>query len=235
MLLLIAFMSSICTFAQNVAVTKQLKAKYSIVEYNKSNGGWYLIGKQEGTETLYGFCNKLGKVIAFGGKEYRAYNAFIEFYMPDPALKKAYDEWKKDHDEWKKEYNEYDKLKRQYDAKEDVIFKELYAKEERKTSTGSTSDYLSNYFNKKGVFELMNEAEAIRFAEETMRKELADSFPQGTELVSVQSKVIASDEKKITVECMFECLENIAEQKAYEPELQGETEHDTKIGNSEQP
>lgn len=147
MLLLIAFMSSICTFAQNVAVTKQLKAKYSIVEYNKSNGGWYLIGKQEGTETLYGFCNKLGKVIAFGGKEYRAYNAFIEFYMPDPALKKAYDEWKKDHDEWKKEYNEYDKLKRQYDAKEDVIFKELYAEEERKTSTGSTSDYLSNYFH----------------------------------------------------------------------------------------
>ena len=114
MLLLIALMLSICTFAQNVAVTKQLKAKYSIVEYNKSNGGWYLIGKQEGTETLYGFCNKLGKVIAFSGKEYKVYNAFIEFYMPDPALKKAYDEWKKDHDEWKKEYNEYDKLKRQY-------------------------------------------------------------------------------------------------------------------------
>ena len=46
MLLLIALILSICTFAQNVAVTKQLKAKYSIVEYNKSNGGWYLIGKQ---------------------------------------------------------------------------------------------------------------------------------------------------------------------------------------------
>ena len=104
MLLLIALILSICTFAQNVAVTKQLKAKYSIVEYNKSNGGWYLIGKQEGTETLYGFCNKLGKVIAFGGKEYKIYDAFIEFYMPDPALKKAYDEWKKEHDEWKKEY-----------------------------------------------------------------------------------------------------------------------------------
>lgn len=88
MLLLIALILSICTFAQNVAVTKQLKAKYSIVEYNKSNGGWYLIGKQEGTETLYGFCNKLGKVIAFGGKEYKIYDAFIEFYMPDPALKK---------------------------------------------------------------------------------------------------------------------------------------------------
>ena len=47
MLLLIALILSICTFAQNVAVTKQLKAKYSIVEYNKSNGGWYLIGKQQ--------------------------------------------------------------------------------------------------------------------------------------------------------------------------------------------
>lgn len=32
MLLLIALILSICTFAQNVAVTKQLKAKYSIVE-----------------------------------------------------------------------------------------------------------------------------------------------------------------------------------------------------------
>lgn len=81
MLLLIALMLSICTSAQNVAVTKQLKAKYSIVEYNKSNGGWYLIGKQEGTETLYGFCNKLGKVIAFGGKEYKVYDAMAVIHL----------------------------------------------------------------------------------------------------------------------------------------------------------
>lgn len=42
MLLLIALILSICTFAQNVAVTKQLKAKYSIVEYNNLNSATLL-------------------------------------------------------------------------------------------------------------------------------------------------------------------------------------------------
>lgn len=160
MLLLIALILSICTFAQNVAVTKQLKAKYSIVEYNKSNGGWYLIGKQEGTETLYGFCNKLGKVIAFGGKEYKIYDAFIEFYMPDPALKKAYDEWKKEHDEWKKEYNEYDKLRRQYESKKEVIAQELADKENKKIASTVAGAYWASHFLKNSI-EFWSQAEAI--------------------------------------------------------------------------
>lgn len=143
--MLIACASSISIHAQNAAVTNQLKAKYSIVEYNKSNGGWYLIGKLVGTETQYGFCNKLGKVIAFGGKEYKAYDAFIEFYMPDPALKKEYDEWKREYNEWIKEYNTYKKDISQYEAKRDAIAKDIAKK--RSTSVNVALFVMANYTN----------------------------------------------------------------------------------------
>lgn len=75
--------------------------------------------------------------------------------MPDPTLKKAYDEWKKEHDEWKKEYNEYDKLRRQYEAKRDVIAQELADKENNKNKA-----YWSSYFSKSSI-EFWSQAEAI--------------------------------------------------------------------------
>ena len=131
-ILLIACLLSVGIHAQNSAVTKQLRGKYSIVEYNKGNGGWYLIGKQTGTETQYGFCNKMGKVIAFGGREYKVYDAFIEFYMPDPAMKKEYDEWKRKHDEWEQEKEVYDRLDKQYTSKRNIIAEKLLKEEEEK-------------------------------------------------------------------------------------------------------
>lgn len=110
---------------QNVAVTRQLQQKYSVVEYHKDNGGWYLIGKQTGTEKQYGFCNKTGKVIAFGGIEYKTYDSFIELYMPDPTLKKEYDKWKLDHDEWEKEHAVYEREWNTYSNKREVVAQEI--------------------------------------------------------------------------------------------------------------
>lgn len=110
---------------QKVAVTRQLQQKYSVVEYHKDNGGWYLIGKQTGTEKQYGFCNKMGKVIAFGGIEYKTYESFIELYMPDPILKKEYDKWKLDHDEWEKEYAVYEREWKTYSNKREVVAQEI--------------------------------------------------------------------------------------------------------------
>lgn len=144
---LMACMLSINIHAQNVAVTNQLKAKYSIVEYNKGNGGWYFIGKQTGTETQYGFCNKMGKVIAFGGKEYKVYDAFIEFYMPDPAMKKEYDEWKRKHDEWEKEKEVYDILDKQYTNKRDIIVEKLKREEEEKQKKNPYAWYSTHSFS----------------------------------------------------------------------------------------
>ena len=163
LILLIACTLSINIYAQNAAVTNQLKAKYSIVEYNKGNGGWYLIGKQVGTETQYGFCNKLGKVIAFGGKEYKAYDAFIEFYMPDPALKKEYDEWKRKHDEWEKEKAEYDKAYSSYYKKRDILAEEMADKKKKQAKAAAKDGYWSQYFAGMGIFasDFWSEAEAI--------------------------------------------------------------------------
>lgn len=159
-LILMACTLSLNIHAQNVAVTNQLKAKYSIVEYNKGNGGWYLIGKQVGTETQYGFCDKLGKVIAFGGTEYKSYDAFIEFYMPDPALKKEYDEWKRKHDEWEKEYAVYETAKKQYAAKRDVIANNLLDNDRKKRQQQYTSDQ-KEYWLVKFSSDFYSEAEAI--------------------------------------------------------------------------
>lgn len=157
-LILMACTLSLNIYAQNVAVTNQLKAKYSIVEYNKGNGGWYLIGKQVGTETQYGFCNKLGKVIAFGGKEYKSYDAFIEFYMPDPALMKEYDEWKRKHDEWEKEKAEYDKAYSSYYNKRDILAEEM-ANKKKEQVLATTKSYAATI----GIFasNFWSEAEAL--------------------------------------------------------------------------
>lgn len=163
LILLMACTLSINIHAQNVAVTNQLKAKYSIMEYNKGNGGWYLIGKQVGTETQYGFCNKLGKVIAFGGKEYKAYDAFIEFYMPDPVLKKEYDEWKRKHDEWEKEKAEYDKAYSSYYNKRSILAEEMADKKKKQAKAAAKKDYWSQYFAETGIFasDFWSEADAM--------------------------------------------------------------------------
>ena len=160
--LLMACALSLNIHAQNVAVTNQLKAKYSIVEYNKNNGGWYLIGKQVGTETQYGFCNKLGKVIAFGGKEYKAHDAFIEFYMPDPVLKKEYDEWKRKHDEWEKEKAEYDKAYSSYYNKRSILAEEIADKKKKQAKAAAKKGYWSQHFAESGIFasDFWSEAEA---------------------------------------------------------------------------
>lgn len=129
---------------QNVAVTRQLQQKYSVVEYHKDNGGWYLIGKQTGTEKQYGFCNKMGKVIAFGGIEYKTYESFIELYMPDPTLKKEYDKWKLDHDEWEKEHAVYERELERYENKRDIIAKDFADKEDRRKKEEAKKKAKSN-------------------------------------------------------------------------------------------
>ncbi len=146
--------------AQNVAVANQLKTKYVIVEYNKNSGGWYLIGKQVGTETQYGFCNKLGKVIAFGGIKYKAYDAFIEFYMPDPALKEEYNEWKKKHDEWEKEKEVYDNLFVEYMNKRYIIAKNLKEEAEEKQKQKNKNNPYA-WYSVYIIDEFYSQAEAI--------------------------------------------------------------------------
>lgn len=80
----------------------------------------------------------------------------------------------------------------------------------------------------------LTEEEAVQLAEEQMTKELSSQVPEGTELVSISTDVQTAEQGNIKVNCTFECLENIAVQQAYEPEIQGDLLHDTENGNSEQ-
>lgn len=146
--------------SQNVAVTRQLQQKYSIVEYHKDNGGWYLIGKQNGTEKQYGFCNKMGKVIAFGGIDYKTYNSFIELYMPDPALKKEYDKWKLEYDEWKKEHAVYESELKKYESKRDIIAQELEKKKEEEEKKKAKNNPLA-WYSAPFFSSFKSEAEAV--------------------------------------------------------------------------
>lgn len=130
--LFIAFWFALTIQSQNATVTKQLKLKYSIVEYHKDHGGWYLVGKQTGTEKQYGFCDKMGRVIVFGGTEYKLYGSFLELYMPDPKLQKEYNEWKVKHDEWYKEYVVYERAKKAYDSKCEIISRQLSEEEQKR-------------------------------------------------------------------------------------------------------
>ena len=80
----------------------------------------------------------------------------------------------------------------------------------------------------------LTEEEAAQRAEDQMTEELSTQALEGTELVSVNRDVQAVGEGKIQVDCTFECLENIAVQQAYEPDLQGDLADDTENSDSEQ-
>lgn len=80
----------------------------------------------------------------------------------------------------------------------------------------------------------LTEEEAAQRAEEEMTQELSAEVPEGTELVSVSREIQAEENGEIKVSCTFECLENIALQQTYEPELQGDLIDDTENSDSEQ-
>ncbi len=80
----------------------------------------------------------------------------------------------------------------------------------------------------------LTEEEAGNLAEEELTKVLSKEMPEGAELVSVTRNVCVAGQGKIKVDCTFECLENIAVQKLFEAEIQGELWDDTKNSNSEQ-
>ncbi len=80
----------------------------------------------------------------------------------------------------------------------------------------------------------LTEEEAGNLAEEELTKELSMEMPEGAELVSVTRNVQVTEQGSLKVDCTFECLENIAIQKIFEPEIQGELWDDTKNSNNEQ-
>ncbi|MBE7043433.1 MAG: hypothetical protein E7399_08130, partial [Ruminococcaceae bacterium] len=79
----------------------------------------------------------------------------------------------------------------------------------------------------------LNEEEAIHLAEEEMMQELSSQMPVGAEIVSVTQNIQTADSETITVDCTFECLENIAVQKIYDVNIQGELSNDTKNSDGE--
>lgn len=81
----------------------------------------------------------------------------------------------------------------------------------------------------------LNREEAGEIAEEKLTQELSGQVPDGTEIISVARTVRTAERETVEVSCVFECLENIAVQKKYEPEIQGERWNDSQNNSSGQP
>ena len=65
-----------------------------------------------------------------------------------------------------------------------------------------------------------------------MTRELSCELPEGAQLVSVSREVTETTEGTVRVSCTFECLENIAVQRAYVSEEQGDLPDDRENNTS---
>ncbi len=74
--------------------------------------------------------------------------------------------------------------------------------------------------------------DAAALGEQEMTRELSCELPEGAQLVSVSREVTETTEGTVRVSCTFECLENIAVQRAYVSEEQGDLPDDRENNTS---
>lgn len=112
-LILMAF---VCEgFAQNASVTSALKSKYSMAQYYPECGGWYFISYQKDGQTLYGFTDKNGNVIAQDASKYKLHKGYIELYLLDMAKKAEHDRWILDMKQYNIDYQNYKRTQAKYE------------------------------------------------------------------------------------------------------------------------
>lgn len=174
-------------FGQNATIIlNRLRAQYSQVEYQLECGGWYLISKQNGADKEYGFCNKAGKVIAFGASDYKIHKAFIELYMPNPKLKAEYEKWKAQHDQWKQEYAVYEQKKESYDNKVEVLAKAKREAAEKKEKAKIEADikagkdaFWENYFANWEISDSKHNEARAELLQQGIEEPIAPKEPDG--------------------------------------------------------
>lgn len=86
--------------AQNPNVLSSLKAKFSNVQYNTECGGWYFLSYTKDGQTLYGFADQRGNVIASEAYKYKQHKGFIELYLLDKQKQAEHEQWKRDYQQY---------------------------------------------------------------------------------------------------------------------------------------
>ncbi len=117
----ILFTILICIFfpikiiAQIDLATESLKTKYSRVQYNKECGGWYFLSYQKDGQTLYGFADVNGNVVASDASKYELFPGYIKLYLIDEAQKSKHDQWIIDMRQYNTDYTEYQRIKAKHE------------------------------------------------------------------------------------------------------------------------
>lgn len=114
---LIILIATVTGYAQNPAVYNNLKNKYSQAQYYPGCGGWYFLSYQKDGQTVYGFADKNGNVIAQDAYKYKIHKGFIELYTLNAQKKADHDAWKLEYRQYQQDYNNYKRINAEYDAK----------------------------------------------------------------------------------------------------------------------
>lgn len=104
------------TTAGHSSVQTALQAKYSLVQFHKECGGWYFLSYQKDGQTLYGFADKAGNIVASDAYKYVLHKGFIELYLLDMQKKSLHDQWKIDIAQYQRDLNNYKSIKAKYEA-----------------------------------------------------------------------------------------------------------------------
>lgn len=101
---------------QNQSVVSSLKSKFSQVQYHPECGGWYFLSYSNNGQTLYGFADSQGNVIASEAYKYKQHKGFIELYILDKQKAAEHEQWKRDYQQYQADYAKYKRISAEYDA-----------------------------------------------------------------------------------------------------------------------
>lgn len=124
-----------CVFA-SVEIKAQskvasLQAKYSMVQYHSEGGGWYFLSYQKDGQTLYGFADKDGNVVATDAYKYVLHKGYIELYLLDQQKKALHDQWRNDMVQYERDMVKYQQVNAKYEAEVEAYnIKRAQAREE---------------------------------------------------------------------------------------------------------
>lgn len=116
LLLLIAAFASGNILAQDQNIISNLKTNYSQVQYNAECGGWYFLSYSKDGQTLYGFADKRGNVIASDAYKYKQHKGFIELYILDKQKQAEHEQWKRDYQQYQADFANYKRISAEYEA-----------------------------------------------------------------------------------------------------------------------
>jgi hypothetical protein len=106
--------------AQNAAVLSSLKSKYSLAQYHPEFGGWYFLSYQKSGQTVYGFADAQGNVVAADALKYKLHKGYIEFYMLDSQKKAEHDMWIQDKKQYEQDMVRYKQVNKAYEAEKEA-------------------------------------------------------------------------------------------------------------------